>query len=108
MSDCNKCKYRNDRCFCPPDRECKAFEKEVHKVKHSLEFESDEDWIPGETGCWIDCPFSFMIKPGHSCVCLDGKIECPFLRKWNVNSEPKNNKVYYAHRCLREDLDGWT
>lgn len=78
MSNCQKCKHRNRRCYCPPDRECKAFEKEVHKVKHTFEFETDEDWIPGEAACWTGCPFSFMIRLGDSCICLDDRVKCPF------------------------------
>ena len=79
MSDCTKCKHRNDRCFCPSNRECKAFEKEKHPIRHVFEFETDEDWTPGKTACWIDCPFSFMIKLGNRCICLDSEIKCPFL-----------------------------
>ncbi len=78
MSDCQRCKHKNSRCFCPPDRECMAFEKEIHKVEHIFKFETDEDWIPGEAACWTNCPFAFMIKLGNYCVCLDSNIKCPF------------------------------
>lgn len=85
MSDCQRCKYKNSRCFCPKDRECMAFEKEIHKVEHIFKFETDEDWIPGEAACWTNCPFAFMIKLGNYCVCLDGNIKCPFAN--NTKSE---------------------
>ena len=81
MSDCTKCKYKNDSCFCPPDKECKAFQREVHKVKYAFEFETDDYWVPGEDACWVDCPFSVLIGLGHVCKCIKEKGLCPFLQE---------------------------
>lgn len=77
--NCKTCKHKNDRCFCPPDKTCTAYEKELHKVKHTFEFETYEDWVPETSGCWTECPFSFLIDLGDYCKCLDGLITCPFL-----------------------------
>ncbi len=94
MSDCNNCQYKNDRCFCPPGRECMAFEKKIHKVKCTFTFTSTDDWSPGEGACWIDCPFSFLIDLGKSCKCIEGKNLCPFLQEgYNfLVEEIKENK----------------
>lgn len=84
MSDCKKCKHYGNRCYCPPNMECKAF-KMVHnkRVKHIFEFETNDDWIPGESACWTECPFSFNIRVGEMCRCVkhNARIECPFNRK---------------------------
>lgn len=80
MSDCTKCIYKNDGCFCPPDKECTAFEKEIHKVKYTFEFNATDDGVPGEGGCWVNCPFSFLVGFGNVCPCIQGKVLCPFLQ----------------------------
>lgn len=82
MTDCTKCKHKNSdsKCFCPPEYECKAFEKEVHKVKYAFEFNADDDWTPGESVCWTNCPFSVLIDLGKRCKCVEGKVLCPFLQ----------------------------
>lgn len=69
------------------DMAIKALEKQILKnkqkkyVKHTFEFETEEDWKPMTTMCWVDCPFKFMIGLDKSCVCLDKrfKIKCPFI-----------------------------
>ena len=77
MSNCNNCIHKNDRCFCPPDKNCTAYEKE--KVKYNFEFKAPDDWIPGEWMCLAHCPFSCMIKLGDMCVYTeDNHLECPF------------------------------
>lgn len=29
MSNCNNCVHKNDGCFCPSDKNCTAYEKDV-------------------------------------------------------------------------------
>ena len=52
MSDCNSCIHKESRCFCPPSMNCTAYKKEKHKVKHTFEFETNDDWTPGDSACW--------------------------------------------------------
>lgn len=78
MSDCSKCVHKKDRCFCPPGRQCTAFQREIQKVKHTFQFETDDDWVPYSPGCWIDCPFSFTIGLGETCRCFTTDLDCPF------------------------------
>lgn len=59
----------------------KFTKKEKKYVKHIFEFATEEDWRPLEPTCWGNCPFSFMIKLGEHCKCLDGEIKCPFVDK---------------------------
>lgn len=80
MSDCSKCVHRKDRCFCPEHLECKAYEKEKLKVKHTFEFETNDDWIPGEGACWVECPFSSLIGLGRSCFFTRKEMACPFKK----------------------------
>lgn len=82
MSDCNSCVHKGDRCFCPPDRYCVAYEKE-DIVKHTFEFYTSKDWAPGD-GCWMECPFSELIPFGKVCKFLSkGFMCCPFLANKN-------------------------
>lgn len=82
MSDCNSCVHKGNRCFCPPDRYCTAYEKEKHKVKHTFEFETNDDWTPGDSACWVECPFSALIPLSSSCIYLrvndNEQSNCPF------------------------------
>lgn len=80
VTDCKKCEHYGSRCYCPPDRECKAFEKKDVKVSHCFQFVTSADWEPGEPGCWMECPFSLMIGLGKSCVYIGGNnpFKCPF------------------------------
>lgn len=79
MSSCNNCVHKNNGCFCPSDKNCMAYEKEVRKVKYSFEFDAPDDWTPGEVACWVYCPFNCMIKLGDRCVYKkDNEFECPF------------------------------
>lgn len=80
MTDCAKCKHKKDRCYCPPGRECKAFEREVYNVKYAFEFNANDDWDPGGIACWTNCPFSILINPGDVCNCIKRKALCPFLQ----------------------------
>lgn len=84
MSECNKCRYKDSRCYCPPDKVCMAFRKQEDKVTHTFEFKTDKDWEPGEAACWTDCPFSFLIGLGKRCICLNGNIEFPFTKMTEV------------------------
>lgn len=80
VSNCNDCKHKNGRCYCPPGRYCTAYEKERHKVKHTFEFDTWDYWEPGRATCWVECPFSLLIPAGKSCKFLDDEIHCcPFL-----------------------------
>lgn len=80
MNDCIKCKHKNDGCYCPPHIECRAFEKEIHRIKYTFEFAATDDWAPGDGACWTDCPFSVLIGLGNMCKCIEGKALCPFLQ----------------------------
>lgn len=81
MSQCSKCKHKEDRCFCPDDKECVKFVREEQKMKHYYRLETPEDWQPGHGACWTDCPFSFLIDLGNSCKAVrpETKYKCPFL-----------------------------
>ena len=79
MNDCEKCRHKYTGCYCPPNKVCTAFEKESRKVKHTFTFETDDDWVPGESACWVGCPFAFMIDWGKHCNCFDNWRNCPFL-----------------------------
>ena len=81
MSNCKNCKHKNDRCFCPPNRDCTAYEKEKTKVKHTFEFETSDDWSPSTGLCWTECPFSALIPLGNICdfLIIDG-MRCPFMQ----------------------------
>lgn len=81
MSNCNDCKYKESRCYCPPGRDCTAYVREPKKVSHTFIFETSDDWKPMEAACWGECPFSFNIKLGESCRCMNGEVYvCPFVR----------------------------
>lgn len=54
-------------------------ERKIQKVNHVFEFETDEDWVPGESACWICCPFASLIRLGESCKFIGGALKCPFL-----------------------------
>ncbi len=94
MSDCNNCQYKNDRCFCPPGRECMAFEKKIHKVKCTFTFTSTDNWSPGEGSCVTGCPFSVIVELGKTCRGTATKGLCPFLQgRYNfLVEEIKENK----------------
>lgn len=80
-TDCKQCVHLNDGCYCPPDKYCTAFKKKKVYVRHTFEFKTEEDWKPMSSGCWVDCPFSFMIELGQRCRCLveTDELECPFV-----------------------------
>lgn len=78
MRDCNKCRHKKDKCFCPPHLECKAYERKRVKVKHTFEFETNDDWAPEEAACWMECPFSPMVSWGESCIFTKKGMRCPF------------------------------
>lgn len=80
MSDCNKCIHKEDKCFCPPDKECKAFEKEKVYIEKIFKFNVTDDWVPCEAACWSECPFSAMIPFGASCRYIEHGIKCPLKR----------------------------
>lgn len=94
-TDCKQCEHYGDRCFCPPDKYCTAFEKKKVYVRHTYEFNTEEDWQPMSPTCWVDCPFNFMIGFGNSCKYLNEKdVDCPFVGKLK---ESKSDDVKHGH-----------
>lgn len=77
MSDCKVCTHKDDKCYCPLDKECMAFKKEITSVRHTFEFYAPEDWIPDSPACWTHCPFSLNIKLGETCKYRTNN-SCPF------------------------------
>ena len=43
-------------------------------------FAADTDWVPGEAGCWADCPFAYLLKLGDVCKYIKNKVKCPLSR----------------------------
>lgn len=63
----------------------KLIEKEC--VKHTFEFETRDDWTPSESACWVECPFSLLIKLGERCRFLDEEVKCPFIDKMDCKKD---------------------
>ena len=90
MSDCKSCKYKNDGCFCPPDKYCVLYKKEKHKIKHNFEFETNDDWTPGNSSCWVECPFSSLIPLGQACgFFISENVSCPFIAQKKLDKTSK-------------------
>lgn len=72
------------------------------KVKHIFKFDTDEDWVPGDGGCWMECPFSFNIKLGDRCRAVStsdelgslGSPQCPFIRSSSTTDDIKSGKRF--------------
>lgn len=96
MSNCNNCIHKNDGCFCPLDKNCTAYKKEVHEVKYNFEFNAPDDWTPGEFACWAHCPFNCMIKLGDRCTYMKDKgFECPFKGHLTKTEAQVNDTVSF-------------
>lgn len=88
MTYCNQCIHANDRCYCPPRYECKAFIKKTEKVRRIFEFQTSDNWVPSYEGCWVECPFSPLISLGETCKWVKEFRSCPFVN----NSKEKINE----------------
>lgn len=53
----------------------------MSRVKYTFGFSATDDWVPGESACWTDCPFSILLDLGSRCKCVVGKAVCPFLNE---------------------------
>ena len=47
---------------------------------YTFTFAADTDWVPGEAGCWTDCPFAYLLKRGDVCKYIKNKVKCPLVR----------------------------
>lgn len=87
MTDCNQCIHANDRCYCPPRYECKAFIKKTEKVRRIFEFQTSDNWVPNYEGCWVECPFSPLISLGETCKWVKEFRSCPFVNNSRIIQE---------------------
>lgn len=79
MNQCETCQYKKDDCYCPPDKTCTAYRKEIKFVFYTYTFLTTDDWEPDTSGCWYNCPLRVLIRLGESCPCRnDDTCKCPF------------------------------
>ena len=88
MADCKWCIHTKDKCYCPPEYECKAFEKKIVKVNRVFKFQTSDNWSPNHGTCWVECPFSPLIPLGKTCKWVKESRPCPFVN----NSKEKINE----------------
>lgn len=36
-------------------------------ARHTIEFETNDNWQPLTPGCWVDCPASILVPLGEVC-----------------------------------------
>ena len=84
VPNCLTCIYKGNRCCKPEGFECTRYKRKEGRIEHTFKFETDSEWIPKSAGCWIDCPFSFMLKWGSECPAYKN-TDCPFEKYETMN-----------------------